>query len=157
MPLAGETYDIVGDSLRRLTFACVRGDASLLRTGAASATYSACFDLARQLRCDTIDFRNCRPCLSDGLLQVKSSWGGRIVEPDDITHDVLVGWHAATPAVTTFLARSPLVVRHERGFAVVQSCAPDVPHRRVPSGIGHVLTLRPAAAFGDWTIAHVTT
>lgn len=154
--IAGMTYDVQGHSLRRLAFACVRGDASLLRTGAASATYLACFDIARQLRCDAIDFRNCRPGLADGLLQVKRSWGGRVVEPDDITHDVLVGWHAATPAVTDFLARWPLVVRRGRNFAAVRFFAPDAPPHRVPPGVDHLLTLRPAAAFGDWTISGVT-
>lgn len=154
--IAGMTYDFQGHSLRRLAFACVRGDADLLRTGAASATYLACFDIARQHRCDVVDFRNCRPRLADGLLQVKRSWGGRVVEPEDITHDVLVGWHTATPAVTGFCARSPLVVRHGRGFAAVQSIAPgSLPHR-VPPGIDHLLELRAGAEFGDWTICGVT-
>lgn len=154
--IAGMTYDVRGRALRRLAFACVRGDAALLGTGAASATYLACFDVARQRGADVVDFRNCRPCLGDGLLQVKRSWGGRMVEPDDITHDVLVGWHAATPAVTDFFARFPLVVRHGRGFAAVQCFSPNAPPRRVPPGIDHFLTLRPAAAFGDWQISRVT-
>lgn len=154
--IAGMTYDVRGRSLRRLAFACVRGDAGLLRTGAASATYLACFDIARQLRCDVIDFRNCRPSLGDGLLQVKRSWGGRVVEPDDITHDVLVGWHVATGAVTGFLVRSPLVIRHGRGFSVVRSVAAAAHPQRIPPGIDHLLTVQPATAFGDWTISGVT-
>lgn len=153
--VAGITYDVRGPSLRRLAFACVRGDAALLRTGAASATYIAGFDIARQMRCDVVDFRNCRPSLGDGLLQVKRSWGGRVVEPDDITHDVLVGWHATTPAVVNFFARWPLVVRDGRNFAAVRSFAPDTPPHRVPPGIDRLFTLRPAAAYGDWTIAGV--
>lgn len=153
--IAGMTYDVRGHALRRLAFACVRGDATLLGTGAASATYLACFDLARQMHCGVVDFRNCRPRLGDGLLQVKRSWGGRVVEPDDITHDVLVGWHVATPAVIGLLARSPLIVRHGQGFASVRPIAAGSPPHRIPPGIDHLIMTRPAAAFGDWTISSV--
>ena len=155
-PIAGMTYDLRDASLRRLAFACVRGDASLLRTGAASATYLAGFDIARQHRCKSVDFRNSRPFLGDGLLSVKLSWGGRVAEPDDVTHEVLLGWNAVTPAVAGFFARSPLVARHGGGFAVVRSVTAGSRPRRIPSCIDRAVTLRPGAAFGDWTISVVS-
>ena len=149
-PVAGLVYDVRGRSLRRLAAACAGGDASHLRCGGMSATHLACFELARSHGCDEVDMRNCRPCLADGLLHVKHTWGGRIVPPDDLTHDWLVGWHAATPPVMRFLAESPLIVRHGRGFAAVRA---EVPGTRPPDPVAGVepgFVIRADGGFGDW-------
>jgi hypothetical protein len=150
-PIAGMVYDVQGRVLRRLAVACAGGDVGLLETGAISATYSVCQELARSLDCREIDFRNCRPCLADGLLQVKRYWGGCLVEPDDLTHDLLVGWSEATPAVSRFLAESPLIVRDGRGYAVVHAsvAAPSV--WREPPGVRRRITPSIGGWFGEWT------
>lgn len=149
--VAGILYDVRGRILRRLAVACVGGDAGLLQTGALSATYSACLELARSVGCDEVDFRNCRPCLADGLLQAKRSWGGRLVEPDDLTHDLLVGWGTATPAVTRFLAASPLIVRDGRGYAVMDGNASGSSLWRQPPGITSRIAPVIEGRFGEWT------
>jgi hypothetical protein len=150
-PVAGVLYDVSGRSLRRLAAACVRGDGELLRIGAMSATYLACLETARTLNCDEVDLRNSRPCLTDGLVRVKQSWGGRLVPPDDVTHDFLIGWHSATPAVIRFLADAPLVVRHARGFSAVQADAPQPSPNPAPPGVDHVIVPEPGGRFGAWT------
>ena len=149
-PVAGMTYDVRGRSLRRLAVACVRGDTSLLRTGGMSATYLACFELARRLGCHEIDLRNCRPYVTDNLFQVKLSWGGVITPPDDLTHDLLIGWNQATPTVMRFLSESPLVVREGGGFAAVQGHPSPVRPHRFPSGIDRRIEPVPGGAFGTW-------
>jgi hypothetical protein len=154
-PIAGIVYDVHDRVLRRLAVACVGGDAGLLQTGAMSATYCACQELARSLGCGEIDFRNCRPCLADGLLQVKRSWGGRLVEPDDLTHDLLVGWSTATPAVTRFLAASPLIVRDGRGFSVVHATEAGASAWREPPGIRRRIAPSIGGRFGKWTVHDV--
>jgi hypothetical protein len=149
-PVAAMLFDVYGRSLRRLAVACVRGDDSLLRTGGMSATYLACFDLARRLGCDEIDFRNCRPYVNDGLLQVKRSWGGRLVEPDDLTHDLLIGWERTTPSVVRFFTESPLVIRKGSGFEAIQGDASLTHADRYPSGVGPRIAPVPGGAFGEW-------
>jgi hypothetical protein len=150
-PVAGVLYDVSGRSLRRLAAACVRGDGELLRSGAMSATYLACLETARTLGCDEVDLRNSRPCLTDGLVRVKQSWGGRLVPPDDVTHDFLIGWHSAGPALMRFLADAPLIVRHARGFATVQAGAPQPTPHPMPPGVDHVIVPEPDGRFGAWT------
>jgi hypothetical protein len=148
--VAGILYDVRGRVLRRLAVACVGGDTGLLQTGAMSATYLACHELARSLACSEVDFRNCRPCLADGLLQVKRCWGGRLVEPDDLTHDLLVGWSTATPAVKRFLAASPLIVRDGRGYAVVHGNSAGSSVCREPPGITSWIAPVTDGRFGEW-------
>ena len=82
---------------------------------------------------------------------MKRYWGGCLVEPDDLTHDLLVGWSEATPAVSRFLAESPLIVRDGRGYAVVQSsgAAPSV--WREPLGIRRRIAPSLGGRFGEWT------
>lgn len=154
-PVAGLTYDVHGRSLRRLAAACTRGDATLLRTGAMSATYLACFDLARTLGCDMVDLRNCRPCLIDGLLQAKQSWGGSIAQTDDVTHDLFFGWCRATPSVIRFLSTSPLIVRDGTGFAAVHGDEAASAAQRMPCGIDRLFIPELGGRFGDWTIRSV--
>jgi hypothetical protein len=154
-PIAGMAYDVHDRVLRRLAVACAGGDAGFLQTGAMSATYSACQELARSLGCREIDFRNCRPCLADGLLQVKRSWGGCLVEPDDLTHDLLVGWSEATPAVTRFLAGSPLIVRDSRGYAVVHASEAATSAWPEPPGIRRRIAPAIGGRFGEWIIHDV--
>lgn len=148
-PVAGMLYDVQGRTLRRLAVACVRGDSSLLKTGAMSATYLACFDLARTLGCEEVDFRNCRPSLRDGLLQVKRSWGGRLVSADDLTHDLLLGWREASPAVTRFLSECPLVVRDGNDFAALVGTSDSHRPGQAPPGISRFFS--PTGHFGVWT------
>jgi hypothetical protein len=147
---AGMLYDVRRNMVRRLAVACVGGDPGLLQTGALSATYPACHELARSLGCGEVDFRNCRPCLADGLLQVKRSWGGRLVEPDDLTHDLLVGWSTATPVVTRFLDASPLIVREGRGYAVMQANTAGSSVCREPPGIRSRIAPVAGGRFGEW-------
>lgn len=148
--VAGMLYDVSSRVLRRLAVACVGGDPRLLQTGALSATYLACHEIARSLGCGEVDFRNCRPCLTDGLLQVKRSWGGRLVEPDDLTHDLLVGWSTATPAVTRFLETSPLIVRQGRGYAVMHGNMAGPAVYREPLGITSRIAPVADGGFGEW-------
>jgi len=148
-PVAGMLYDVQRRSLRRLAVACVHGDPSLLKTGAMSATYLACFDLARSLGCEEIDFRNCRPSLTDGLLQVKRSWGGLIAPADDLTHDWLVGWREASPSVLRFLADSPLIVREGGRFAAVGAAPVGMRSVCASVGIDRFFTVTPHWQFGS--------
>lgn len=150
-PVAGLLYDVRRRVLRRLAVACVGGDVGLLQTGALSATYPACQELARSLGCLEVDFRNCRPCLADGLLQVKRCWGGRVVEPDDLTHDLLIGWSKTTPAVTRFLSASPLIVRDGGDYAVMQGSAAGPSACREPPGMTSRIIPVPDGRFGEWT------
>jgi hypothetical protein len=149
-PVAGMTYDVRGRSLRQLAVACARGDVSLLRTGGIAATYLACFDLARDLGCDEVDFRNCRPFLTDPLFQTKRSWGGRVAQPDDLTHDIVLGWDTATPPVMRFLSESPVVVRDGSGFRLLQGHATTPRPGRLPPGTARPFAPQAGAAFGEW-------
>ena len=114
--VAAVLVDRQGTTLRYLAAACCHGDENLLRLGALSATYLACFDLARLLGCSRVDLRNSRPSRSDGLLRQKLAWGGVITEADDLTHDLVLGWDTVTPALHRFLAATPLLVRGHSGL-----------------------------------------
>lgn len=146
-PVAGVVYDCHSSSLRYLAVACTNGDARLLRTGAISATYLACFELAREMGMKLVDFRNCRPSLCDGVLQAKRSWGGYVVQPDDVFREYLVGWHAVTPAVTRFCSDGQLIVRDAGGFSALSG--PGTGPDRVPPGISRLLMPVPDGEFGD--------
>jgi hypothetical protein len=151
-PVAGFTYDLRAPVLRRLTGACARGDAGLLRIGAMSATYQACFEMAPALDCTEVDLRNCRPCLADGLMRVKQSWGGRLAEPDDLTHDLLLGWSKASPAVLRFLSASPLIVRDNGGFSILCGNQADLAIRDGFPGSRRLMMPQPDSSFGEWTM-----
>lgn len=114
--VAAVLVDRQGPALRYLAAACAHGDARLLRLGALSATFLACFDLARRLGCSDVDLRNSRPFLARGLLADKIGWGGVISEPDDLTHDLLLSWNEVTPAVARSLTEAQLVCRGPDGL-----------------------------------------
>jgi hypothetical protein len=148
--VAGLVYDIRDGALRRVASACARGDESLLAIGAIAATHLAAFAIARAAGCREIDMGFCRPCLADGLFQVKQAWGGMIVDSPEVGHDFLLGWRRLTPAVDRFLAESPLVVRHGRGSAAVVAGESGGQPRRAPPGIAGFIRPRPGGEFGDW-------
>lgn len=155
--VAGAVYDRCGASIRLLALACARGDQALLRIGSLSAVYLALFELARGVGCDFLDLRNCRPSLGDGLLQAKRSWGGAIVQPDDVSRDYVIGWHRSTPAVMRFCSRASLIVRDGEGFAALQSVDSLSAPATVPSGVGRLIAPASDGGFGDWIVRDVST
>ena len=118
-PVAGVVFDVEKSRLRYLAVACAGADERLLGIGAVSATYLFCFEKARMLGLRTLDMRNCRPCLGDGLHAAKRKWGGRLVRPDELTHDWHVSWQPGNANAQRFLRESPLVCRDAGGYYAV--------------------------------------
>lgn len=148
--VAGAAYDRCGTTIRLLALACARGDGRLLRIGALSAVYLALFELARSLGCELLDLRNCRPSLNDGLLQAKRSWGGVVMQPDDVSRDFVIGWRQSTPAVMRFCSCARLIVRDGNGFAALQGADPPIRPSVVPGGIGRLIAPVADGSFGEW-------
>jgi hypothetical protein len=117
--VAGVVFDVEKSRLRYLAVACAGADERLLGIGAVSATYLFCFEKARMLGLRTLDMRNCRPCLGDGLHAAKRKWGGRLVRPDELTHDWHVRWKPGNANAQRFLRESPLVCRDAGGYYAV--------------------------------------
>jgi hypothetical protein len=87
-----------------------------LGRGAFSALYYYSMLHAFESSCDSIDFEGTRPFLNDGIFLFKRKWGSYVCD----------GWSLDTflfqpknfgPAVISFFANNPLVIRGENGLA----------------------------------------
>lgn len=117
--VAGEIFTRRGDTLRLVAMGLLRGDLGLVETRALAAVQVFGARLARALGCTVLDFRGCRPSLTDGALRYKAKWDAALYDKGDVFHSMLLGWERFTPALASFLERTPLLFRTGTGFSAL--------------------------------------
>jgi hypothetical protein len=88
----------------------VRNDKAVLRTGAISALYLACFRQAEEYGYDRVGFGLTAPFLNDGLIRFKRKWGLRLLNQRD--QGIWLRFNTAGAAVASFLIHNPFIYRH---------------------------------------------
>ncbi len=108
--LGGAAIDMSGPLVRVRDFGVRDGAHENLTQGTAAALYHFLIMSLYDRGISTLDLGNCRPFLSDGVLQYKRSLGGYLAKPD-ISSGGLIDLRALknTPGLSGFLANNHFV------------------------------------------------
>lgn len=135
--LAGALIEQQGDSMHFRAIGVRNGNAALSRMGALAACYYYSLLASLELECDSLDFRGCRPSVSDGVLQYKRKWGAELNDGYALaSEDISVSWCRVSPALEFLLASFCPIFRHGKGLA-----ATTAGNQKVPPGIVHCLSM----------------
>ena len=88
----------------------ISDDKEMLKTGATSVLYLACFDRAEFYGFDRVLFGSTGPFLNDGLLRYKKKWGLRLL--NKCVNGVWLQFNNTTTGVTSFLVHNPFIYRN---------------------------------------------
>jgi len=69
---------------------------------AGDAIYYVLLELARQLCCDRVDYRDCRPFMNDGVLRYKQQWGGVLSRQDTARRGIAISTPLQSPTGRRF-------------------------------------------------------
>lgn len=117
--VAGVLIEFRRGVLAALAIGVARGDAGIVREGAFAAIYRALLDHAQRSGCTAVDLRGSRPSPLDGLTRYKRKWGALLYDRADVVSTIFVRWQSMTPAVSAFLARTPLIFRDGDALSVI--------------------------------------
>ena len=91
--VAGALVEPVGGVLQAWAFGVRDGDPALMKQAAMAAIYFYLCLQARPLGCLSVDFRGCRPFLSDGVLRYKRKWGGVMYDRSTMVYEEMaIAW-----------------------------------------------------------------
>jgi hypothetical protein len=135
--IAGQLFEPDGEVLRLLSVGTLHGCEQYRILGALEAATLFAVEHAIATSKPWLNLGGSWPCLKDGNLMNKRSWGGRLRERRDCHRDLVVRWPAFNPRVARFLDDVPLVIRDGRKLSALTALSVASP-------------LDPAAAFRRW-------
>jgi hypothetical protein len=147
--IAGQLFQIEGDSIHVLGPGTPGGSSEPVKLGALSALYLAAAAYAEQNGIPWLDFGGSSPSLRDGVLMHKRGWGAMLADRPESHADLLVRWRSVTPTVARFLTETPLVIRDGDGFSAVAASDGAGPIK------GHAAALREKLAMPGLRRLHV--